>query len=199
MRRLLIPLLLIACSPTPKKAEEQGDAKALMKTALRYDAAGRYEDAVEWYRKAAEQGLSEAQNNLGVMYKDGQGVAQDEGEAVRWFLLAARQGNVLAQSNLGWMYQSGRGVAQNFDSARYWYHEAALKGHAAAQNNLGRMLRDGLGTEADTDSARYWIEKAALQGLPQARKNLERLGVSPSPPGCGRQQQSPPARRPAGG
>ena len=196
MRRLLIPLLLLtACTHTPEK----GDPSELMQTALRHDAAGQYEEATEWYRKAAEQGVPEAQNNLGVMYKDGQGVDRDDAEAVRWFLLAARRGNVLAQSNLGWMYQSGRGVEQNFDSARHWYHEAALKGHAAAQNNLGRMLRDGLGTEADTDSARYWIEKAALQGLPQARKNLERLGVSPSPPGCGHQQQSRPARRPAGG
>jgi TPR repeat protein len=32
---------------------------------------------VSWYRKAAEQGLSEAQYNLGVMYANGEGVAQD--------------------------------------------------------------------------------------------------------------------------
>jgi len=196
MLRLLIGLLMMSgCAHT----SERQDPAELMQTALRHDAAGRYEEAAEWYRKAAEQGVPEAQNNLGVMYKDGQGVDRDDAEAVRWFLLAARRGNVLAQSNLGWMYQSGRGVEQNFDSARHWYHQAALRGHAAAQNNLGRMLRDGLGTEADTDSARYWIEKAALQGLPQARKNLERLQVSPSPPGCGHQQQSRPARRPAGG
>lgn len=173
---------LFACRPSAEKKDittlsetQEGDAKALMKTALRYDQKGQYDEAAEWYRKAAEQGLSEAQNNLGVMLKDGQGVAQDYEEAVRWFMLAARQGNVLAQSNLGWMYQSGRGVAQNYDSARYWYQQAAIKGHAAAQNNLGRMYRDGLGLKADTDSARFWFEKAALQKLPQAQRNLERL------------------------
>ena len=203
---LMLPMLLSACHSKPTasssaapvasvvQAAEQGDAKAQMRMGIIYDNGleGRLQDyaqAARWYRMAALQGLPEAQNNLAVLYKDGQGLPQDYAQAAHWFTLAARQGNVLAQSNLGWLYQSGNGVAQDFDSARHWYHQAALRGHAAAQNNLGRMLRDGLGTEADTDSARYWIEKAALQGLPQARKNLERLQVSPSPPGCGHPRQ----------
>jgi TPR repeat protein len=34
-----------------------------------------YKEAVNWYRKAAEQGDERAQYNLGVMYAIGQGVA----------------------------------------------------------------------------------------------------------------------------
>lgn len=186
----IIPLFLfyfvMSCTlPAGKKddavlaAAVDGDAKSQMKMGLRCDEAGQYAEAVEWYMKAAEQGLSEAQNNLGVMYKDGVGVARDYAEAVRWFMLAARQGNVLAQSNLGWMYQAGRGVTQNYDSARHWYMQAALRGHAAAQNNLGTMYRDGLGLKVDSDSARFWFEKADRQQLPQARRNLERLKAEP--------------------
>ena len=33
--------------------------------------------AAEWYRKAAEQGLSEAQNTLGICYDNGEGVEMD--------------------------------------------------------------------------------------------------------------------------
>jgi len=33
-----------------------------------------FKEAVEWYRKAAEQGVPDAQSNLGLMYKKGQGV-----------------------------------------------------------------------------------------------------------------------------
>lgn len=182
---LLLPaalLLLWGCTSMSEKkenvmlsAEQTDDAETLMKMALEYDNKGLFEEAVVCYRKAAEQGLSIAQNNLGVMYKDGQGVRKDYHEAVHWFRLAACQGNVLAQSNLGWMYQRGRGVAQNYDSARYWYTQAALQDHAAAQNNLGTMYRDGLGLKADTDSARYWFEKAALHNLPQAQHNLQQL------------------------
>ena len=50
------------------------------------------EEAVRWYRKAAEQGLPQAQYCLGNMYKTGNGMEEkDESEAVRWFLKAAEQ------------------------------------------------------------------------------------------------------------
>ena len=48
------------------------------------------EEAVKWYRKAAEQGNDEAQNNLGLMYEDGRGVPQDNEVADEWFRRAAR-------------------------------------------------------------------------------------------------------------
>ena len=31
-------------------------------------------EAVRWYRRAAEQGSAQAQNNLGIMYDEGRGV-----------------------------------------------------------------------------------------------------------------------------
>ncbi len=47
------------------------------------------EQAVAWYRKAAEQGLAEAQNNLGLMYEYGSGgVPQDYAQAHMWYNLA---------------------------------------------------------------------------------------------------------------
>ena len=52
-----------------------------------------------WYRLAAEQGFSKAQNNLGILYEAGVGVTQDEAEAYAWFSLAADQGNQLAIAN----------------------------------------------------------------------------------------------------
>ena len=41
------------------------------------------EEAVDWYRRAADQGHAEAQYPLGKMYAKGQSVARDAGEAVR--------------------------------------------------------------------------------------------------------------------
>jgi hypothetical protein len=69
-----------------------------------------YAQAVAWYRKAAEQGDADAQNNLGLRYDKGQGVPQDYAQAVAWFRKAAEQGNALAQNNLGAMYVGGQGV-----------------------------------------------------------------------------------------
>lgn len=48
--------------------------------------------AVEMYRIAAEQGVAQAQYNLGVCYDIGNGVAKDYAEAVKWYRKAAEQG-----------------------------------------------------------------------------------------------------------
>lgn len=64
-------------------------------------------EACHWYRKAADQGSSEAQYNLGVIYEHGEGVEPDEVEAYHWYRKAAEQGEVAAQYNLGVIYQKG--------------------------------------------------------------------------------------------
>ena len=51
-------------------------------------------EAVQWFRKAADQGVAEAQYNLGIMYKDGNGVAQSDAKAAEWYRKAADQGVV---------------------------------------------------------------------------------------------------------
>lgn len=61
-------------------------------------------EAVRWYRLAAEQGVVEAQYNLGLMYDNGTGVPQDSAEAARFYRLAAEQGDSNAQNNLGIIY-----------------------------------------------------------------------------------------------
>ena len=40
-----------------------------------------YGEAVKWYTKAAQQGHAFAQNDLGMMYENGEGVEKDYGEA----------------------------------------------------------------------------------------------------------------------
>jgi hypothetical protein len=58
-------------------------------------------EATRWYRKAADQGHAQAQNNLGTMFEQGRGVAQSNVEAARWYRKAADQDNADAQYNLG--------------------------------------------------------------------------------------------------
>jgi len=58
-------------------------------------------DEVADLQQRAEQGDAQAQNDLGFMYANGQGVPQDDAEAVRLFRLLAEQGLALAQNHLG--------------------------------------------------------------------------------------------------
>jgi V8-like Glu-specific endopeptidase len=70
-------------------------------------------DAIDWYRKAAEQGLPAAQHFLGLAYVNGEGVRPDDADAARWFGRAAAQGFAQAQYMLGLMMLDGRGVQQD--------------------------------------------------------------------------------------
>ena len=76
-----------------------------------------YNEAVRWFRKAADQGLADAQFNLGIMYFHGEGIAQDLNEAVRWIRKASDQGFANAQVNLGALYYAGKGVTQDLKKA----------------------------------------------------------------------------------
>ena len=57
-----------------------------------------YNQAVDWYRKAAEQNEAAAQYSLGLMYDQGTGVPRNLSEANRWYNLAAKNGDPDARS-----------------------------------------------------------------------------------------------------
>lgn len=55
-----------------------------------------YAKAYKNFKAVAEQGDTRAQNTLGLMYANGQGVAQDFVQAHKWFNVAAAQGDLNA-------------------------------------------------------------------------------------------------------
>ena len=74
-----------------------GDADAMFRVALNYGPFFYSQEKMEWYRKAAEHGHSEAQFRLGKGYFNGSGVEKDEAEAVKWYRKAAEQGHLGAK------------------------------------------------------------------------------------------------------
>jgi hypothetical protein len=59
-----------------------------------------YAKAMSWFDKAAAQGNSEAENQLGWMYQFGQGMEADDARALTWYQLSADQGNTHGKNNL---------------------------------------------------------------------------------------------------
>ncbi|QLB40550.1 tetratricopeptide repeat protein [Mannheimia pernigra] len=127
-------------------------------------AATQQNDQVANLIRLAEQGISEAQYNLGQMYRRGEGVAKNDKQAVYWYQKAAEQGNTDAQYNLGSMYYVGKGVAKNDKQAIYWYQKAAEQGMAAAQNKLGAMYFKGEGVQRDLSKAKQYFQLACNGG-----------------------------------
>ena len=129
--------------------------------------------AAQWYRRAARQGHVLAQNRLGEMYLDGQGVSEDRSEAARWFRRAADQGHPHAQAWLGAFCVDGEVVPQSFAEAAQWYRKAAAQGLASAQYHLGLMYREGQGVVKDRTEAARWFRQAAEQGHSEAQSETQ--------------------------
>jgi TPR repeat protein len=113
----LVSSLTVQAVKPPRRPSSAAKRAANHRYALRFTGpmtpAGKDDaETVKWYRKAAERGLAEAQNNLGLMCRQGRGVSQDDVEAVKWFRRAAEQGYGPAQNNLGEMRRQGRGVTK---------------------------------------------------------------------------------------
>jgi TPR repeat protein len=131
-----------------------------------------YEEAVKWYRKAAEMGNLNAMNNLGACYEDGQGVPKDLEESVKWYRKAAEQGSAIAQRNVGLAYIRGEGVVQNNESALGWIKKSATQGDAHAQYLLGVGYSGIDGIPVNHSEMFNWFRKAAEQGHAAAQKYL---------------------------
>ncbi len=149
----------------------------------RGDGVGQsYEEAVKWFRKAADQGNATAQYALGNAYRDGNGVPQDEEEAKKWYRKAAEQGFAHAQRALGGPGNYTEAEKPEYVSPQPEYsltsneieqwRKAGERGHAEAQWRLGMSYHFGDGVSQDYTEAITWFRKAADQGFTQAQWSL---------------------------
>jgi iron(II)-dependent oxidoreductase len=122
------------------RAHQRGDLSAAMQ---------------EWL-PLAEQGVAEAQLNIGIMYRKGLGVPQDYAKARQWLDKAADQGHDTAQMNMALLYREGLGVPQDYAVAADWYRKAALRGNVEGQYNLGWLYLTGTGVSRDLLQAYVW-------------------------------------------
>ena len=78
-------------------AAAAGHASAQFNLGNMYDSgqgvSQDYQEAVKWYRLAADQKKAHAQSWLGYMYENGKGVSQDYVLALMWLNLAVAQGD----------------------------------------------------------------------------------------------------------
>jgi len=107
-----------------------------------------FQEALKWYRKAAAQGDPDAQNSLGQMYEDGEGVPQDYRMAAEWYRKAAEHvpdlgGAGQGRNNLGLLYMQGLGVPKDYVQAYMWFRLANSEtnlSEAKSQMNPAQIL-----------------------------------------------------------
>jgi hypothetical protein len=164
-------------------AAEQGDAEAQFKLgdALEY-GKGIYKDteeAIHWFRQAAEQGHIQSKYYLYLYLNN------DEG--IYWLHQLAKQGYAEAQLNLARKYQN-----ENITQFIYWLRQAAEQEDTvneltrefsdieSSQNwarfELGRIYEYGKeGVAKDYEQALFWYQKAVEHGSKLAKGLVENL------------------------
>ena len=170
--RMMVLLVLLAAQGLAWSGFDEGLAAA---------KAGDYATALREWKPLAEQGNSSTQYHLGIMYENGQGVPQDDGEAANWYRKAAEQGHAGAQYNLALMCRKGQGVPQDDEEAVNWYQKAAEQGYYMAQNNLGLMYGSGLGVPQDYVQAYKWFNIAGANGDETGTKNRDSVAEKMTP------------------
>ena len=167
----------------------------------------------------AENGDTEAQMKLALMYHFGLNVPKDYKKAAVWYRSAALQGVNNAQFIMGLIYTKGQGVPQDDREAINWYQLAAKRrisaekmsiynmavhkvpqakkiltddaenGIAVAQYKLGSMYANGSGVTYDLVLAYMWYNLSALQGHEAAVAQISLLEEKMSPQQIERAQE----------
>lgn len=145
------------------------------------------EKAIDWYTKAAQEGLVEAQFLLGQLYDNYCYINENyKKKASKLTEKAAKKGHVQAQYKLSYIYTYGNGVQKDTKQAIKWCRKAAEQDYVPAQLELGHQYSYGTSLSKDLLKAAEWYTKAAKQGSIEAQCSLGELYES----GCGVNQNS---------
>ena len=132
--------------------------------------AGNQSQAVDLYRKAAQQGDPLAGWLAGRRYFLGNGVPRDPDAAQKWLKLSAAQNNAFGA------YYLGRLMAdRDYTKAPALYKIAADRGLPQAQYFYAKALKDGRGIPQDRFSAYIWYSIASDAGYSAAGPDLNEL------------------------
>lgn len=158
--------------PLLNAAGEAGhpDACSLL-GALHEDGRGVSKDlqqAMQWYRRAAEKGDAVAMAALARLLPAG------DPQAAEMLRRAATAGNADAQYALG-LELAKKGEGALFVESHLLFSKAATQGHLGAQVALALQFLDGKATKVDRKAAQEWLEKAARAKDPVANFLLGRL------------------------
>jgi len=159
----LLILSVVSLQPVMAQSYEEG-RKAYIN--------GEYKKAFKILSSLANDGDSEAQKMLGIMYDYGHGVKADSEKALSWYLRSAEQGHPAVQYQVGAKYFRGDGVKQNYQEAAKWWDMAANGGQVDAQFNLGLMYFRGLSISSNDEKAAKLFELAAEQGHAHGQYSL---------------------------
>jgi TPR repeat protein len=161
-----------------RKSADAGHAKSQVLLAEVLDRAELNEEALSYYRKAADQGDPDGMFGYGAMLAAGEGLkAKDLVEGRRWILKAAEQGHTQAVSVMGHAYLKGDlGLTENdrnTPEALHWVEQAAKVDYLPAVDALVDAYRTGIGLPVTANvklADDYLAQANRLRGIDPSKK-----------------------------
>lgn len=156
---------VVAAMAALRRAAGQGYAPSQVLLAEILDRAEFDEEALGWYRKAAEQGDAAGEYGVGAMVLAGEGVNKDPGQAWFWFSRAADRKYgpaIIALANAHIRGAMGaEPVAPDAARAAEWLRKAAEIEYLPAVEALARAFREGgFGLEPNAAQAERFTAQA---------------------------------------
>lgn len=149
-----------------------------------------YQEALNYFKKAVENGNKYACYNLAGMYYDGKGTEVDLKRSYQLYEEALKIGrkkdvNPYAAFKLGFMNENGYGCSVNKENANSYYKVALNKflkmEKTQPDDNLeyriGTMYYGGKGTEQSVESAKHYFELASESGNARAKYKLAMMEI----------------------
>lgn len=134
-----------------------------------------YKTALYFLSLFAANGDARANYNLGIMYREGLGVGQNDVEALAHFIAAAENGHMLSKYAVARAFLRGRGSDIDVKAALHYFKEATLLGHAISPAEISRIFSEGKLIKKDIVSAYFWLSIARDRNALGAAENLEKL------------------------
>ncbi len=144
------------------------DAQLVLSTIYRLGPEGipvDGEQSLKWLRRAADEGFSKAQLQLGTQYRFAILVERDLDEALKWFQKAADGGNVYGKIGIGAiLYFDSKGDARNPAKAAEYFKQAAQQDVPLGWHNMGVMYWNGDYLKRNDEKAVACFRKALELG-----------------------------------
>lgn len=135
------------------------------------------QEAVRWYKQAANEGDVNAQLFLAAAYLYGVGVKKNADTASRYYIDAAKSGNALAQYALAENFINSRHSSNN-KLGLIWLSKSAANGNPKALTKLGMIYITGKLATKDINKGIDLLNQAAAQNYAPAQCELGNLSLT---------------------
>lgn len=161
-----------------KKSAELGDRFGCLNLFMCFfNGTGTPKDptnSIYWARKAAVQGIGDAQYFLGDIYLYGKYAPKAEETAQEWYRSAVTNGNpsacFMVAMSLG--YPNLKSNINSFAESQRLMLQAAQAGHRSAQLNAAMGYFFGYGGVTNYDAGQHWLLESAKGGWPMSEYSL---------------------------